>query len=104
MTKPISTFIFSLSVIAILSCNNSDNKSPNATEGGVNKKTAKEIIKADTVHVNKSASTFYAICADEHFGWCSPSFPTYDEANAALESHRKSTGLTDNTISNDCPF
>lgn len=103
MTK-IRTLITVLSSILVFSCNNSQNADDSTNQKSVNKKAAKEIIKIDTVQVNKTASTFYAICADEHFGWCSQAFNSYDEANTALTNHKNSTGHTDNTVSNNCPF
>jgi hypothetical protein len=94
-----------LSVVALLvgACGNKSSQQI-TSDSTANRKTAKEIIQIDTVKVNKSASTFYAVCAEEHFGWCSPQYSTYDEANDALKKHRDSTGHTDNTVSNDCPF
>ncbi len=95
--------IFCIIMSFIIACNNSSSKT-NVSDSTLDRKTAKEIIQIDTVRANKSASTFYAICADEHFGWCSPQYSTYDDANNALQKHKDSTGHTDNTVSNDCPF
>jgi len=66
------------------------------------KSSVRKTNHAASIKVDKNLSSFYAVCFEEHFGWCSKEFKTYAEAQVALDKHKADTGHTDNTISNNC--
>jgi hypothetical protein len=105
--KKLSQTIFIIVTTILLSCNNSpttSHKENNTEVSNPDVQASNSKIKISTLRLDKKASGFYAVCAEEHFGWCSSKFSTYDEAKKALDDHKASTGHTDNTVSNDCPF
>jgi hypothetical protein len=57
---------------------------------------------SSTRKLNKSLATFYAVCYEEHSGWCSAKCSTYVDASEELEKHRKATGHKDNSVDNEC--
>ena len=96
---------FATVYILIVSCNN-NNVKPDSSTDKQKQLSQKQFLQIDTgsFKLNPNDKTFYAICFEEHAGWCSTNFSNLGDAQAALDEHKKQTGHTDNTISNDCPF
>lgn len=89
-------------ILIMFSC--SQNKQPSNSSPNI--PSQKNLLGLDTAKLkaNIKSNTFYAICLEEHSGWCSGPFSSYGEAQDTLASHRAKSGHTDNTVSNDCPF
>jgi len=105
--KKIGQAIYVISTTVLFSCTNSpttSHKENSTVASNQDAQVPNSKSKISSLRLDKSASGFYAVCAEEHFGWCSAKFNTYGEAKAALDAHKASTNHTDNTVSNDCPF
>ncbi len=91
----------------MISCNsNSNSRKADALTEKRDELSQKQALQIDTgsFKLNPNDKTFYAICFEEHAGWCSSSFSNLGDAQAALDEHKSKTAHSDNTISNDCPF